>query len=150
MDFRLRKKKRKQDFFQAAVVSVLLYECTTWLLTKLIEIKRDGNCTRMLRAILNKSLKQQLTKQFCGHLPPISKIIWVRWTRHVGHCWRSKDEFINDVLHMDPFTWTCQCWPTSKYLPRTALCWHWKQFGKHAGSDGWETDGVSERQGNPC
>ena len=22
----------------------------------------------------------------------------VRWTRHTGHCWRSKDELISDVL----------------------------------------------------
>ena len=42
-------------FFQAAVVSILLYGCTTWTLTKWLEKKLDGNYTRMLRAILNKS-----------------------------------------------------------------------------------------------
>ena len=31
--------KIKQDFFQAAVVSVLLYGCTTWTLTKCKEKK---------------------------------------------------------------------------------------------------------------
>ena len=45
----------KCSFFQAAVVSILLYGCTTWTLTKQLEKKLDGNCTRMLRAILNKS-----------------------------------------------------------------------------------------------
>ena len=45
----------KYNFFLAAVVSILLYECTTWMLTKRIAKKLDGNYTRMLRAILNKS-----------------------------------------------------------------------------------------------
>ena len=47
--------KIKRSFFQAAVVSILLYGCTTWTLTKRLEKKLDGNYTRMLRAILNKS-----------------------------------------------------------------------------------------------
>ena len=48
--------KMKRSFFQAAVTSILLYGCTTWTLTKRLEKKLDGNYTRMLRAILNKSL----------------------------------------------------------------------------------------------
>ena len=47
--------KMKRSFFQAAVVSILLYGCTTWTLTKRLKKKLDGNYTRMLRAILNKS-----------------------------------------------------------------------------------------------
>ena len=31
-------------------------------------------------------------------MPPITKTIQVRWTRHAGHCWRSRDELISDVL----------------------------------------------------
>ena len=42
-------------FFQVAVMSMLLYGCTTWMLTKSMEKKLDGNYTRMLRAMLNKS-----------------------------------------------------------------------------------------------
>ena len=30
--------------------------------------------------------------------PPITKTIQVRRTRHAGHCWRSRDELIRDVL----------------------------------------------------
>ena len=41
--------------FQEAVVSILLYGCTTLTLTKRLEKKLDANYTRMLRAILNKS-----------------------------------------------------------------------------------------------
>ena len=65
--------------------------------------KLDGNYTRMLRAILNKSWRQHPTRhQLYGHLPPITKTIQVRWTRHAGHCWRSKDELISDVLLWTP------------------------------------------------
>ena len=89
----------KRSFFQAAVTSILLYGCTTWTLTKRLEKKLDGNYTRMLRAILNKSWQQHPTRhQLYGHLPPITKTIQVRRTRHAGHCWRSRDELIRDVL----------------------------------------------------
>ena len=68
--------KRKRSFFQEAVVSILLYGWTTWTLTKRIEKKLDGNYTRMLPAILNKSWRQHPTKrQLYGHLPPITKTI---------------------------------------------------------------------------
>ena len=39
--------KMKRSFFQAAVVWILLYRCTTWTLTKRLEKKLDGNYTRM-------------------------------------------------------------------------------------------------------
>ena len=91
--------KMKCSFFQAAIVSILLYGCTTWTLTKRLEKKLDGNYTRMLQAILNKSWRQHPTKQqLYGHLPPIMTTIQVRRTRYAGHCWRSRDELINDVL----------------------------------------------------
>ena len=92
----------KPSFFQAVVVSILLYGCTTWTLTKRLEKKLDGNYTRMLRAILNKYWRQHLTRhQLHGHLPPITKTIQVRRARHASHCWRSRDELISDV-----FLWT--------------------------------------------
>ena len=37
-------------------------------------------------------------KQQYGHLPPITKTIQIRQTRYSGHCWRSKDELISNVL----------------------------------------------------
>ncbi len=82
---------------------LLLYGCTTWTLTKWLEKKLDGNYTRMLRAILNKSWRQDPTRhQLYGHLPPITKTIQVRRTRHAEHCWRSRDELIRDVLLWTP------------------------------------------------
>ena len=57
----------------------------------------------MLRAILNKSWRQHPTRhQLYGHLPPITKTIQVRRARHAGHCWRSRDELISDVLLWTP------------------------------------------------
>ena len=91
--------KIKRSFFQAAVVSILLYGCTTWTLTKRMEKKLDGNYTRMLRAILNKSWRQHPIKQLLyGHLPPVTKTIKIIRTRYAGHCWRSRDELVSDVL----------------------------------------------------
>ena len=83
-------------------MSILLYGCTTWTLTK----KLHGNWTRMLRAVLNRSWRKHPTKQqLYGHLLPISKTIQIRWTRHAGHCWRSKGELISNVL-----LWTFSDW----------------------------------------
>ena len=96
--------KIKRSFFQAAVVLILLYGCTTWTLTKQLEKKLDGNYTRMLRAILNKSWRQHPTRhQLYCHQPPITKTIQVRRTRDTGHIWwRSRDELISDVILWTP------------------------------------------------
>ena len=91
------------DSLLIAVHALLLYGCTTWTLTKRLEKKLNGNYTRMLRAILNKSWRQHPTRhQLYGHLPPVTKTIQVRRTRHAGHCWRSRDELIRDVLLWTP------------------------------------------------
>ena len=112
----------KRSFFQTAVTSILLYGCTTWTLTKRLEKKLDGNYTRMLRAILNKSWQQHPTRhQLYGHLPPITKTIQVRRTRHAGHCWRSRDELIRDVLLWIPTHGHEKAgWPARTYIQQ--LC----------------------------
>ena len=110
--------KMKRSFFQAAVVSILLYGCTTWMLTKQLEKKLDGNYTRMLWAILNRSWRQHPRKQqLYGHQPPITKTIQIRWTRHAGHCWSSMDELISDVLLWTPsHGWAKAEWPGRTYI----------------------------------
>ena len=79
------------SFFRVYVVYP--YSCidTTAARKKCVLFKKklDGNYKRMLRAILNKSPTVR---------PPITKTIQVRRTRHAGHCWRSRDELISDVL----------------------------------------------------
>ena len=109
-------------FWKAAVVLILLYGYTTWTLTKRLEKKLDGNYTRMLRTILNKSWWKHPTRhQLYGHLPPVTKTIQVRWTRHAGHCWRSRDELISDVLLWTPtYGWAKAGRPSRTYIQQ--LC----------------------------
>ena len=95
--------KIKPDFFQAVTVSILLYRCSTLTLTKCMNEKLDGNYTRMLCTVLNKSQKQHLTKLY-AHLPPISKTALLRRIKHVGLGRRNKDELISDVLLWTPYT----------------------------------------------
>ena len=129
-----RSDKIKSNYFQAAAVSILMYGCTTWMLTKYIEKKLDGNCTRMLRAISSKFWKQHLTKQqLYGHLPPILKTSQIRQIRHVGLSQRSKDELISDVL-----LWTPSHGHASVGRPdRTYLQLHCTGHRRPAGSNGW-------------
>ena len=114
--------KMKRSFFQAAVILILMYGCTTWTLTKRMEKKLNGNYTRMQWAISNKSWKQHPTKQqLYSYLPPITKTIIVRRTRHAGHCWRNRDKLISDMLQ-----WTLSHgqakagWPAGTYIQQ--LC----------------------------
>ena len=92
------------------------------MLTKHMEKKLDGNNTRMLRAILNKSLRQHPTKQqLYGHLSPITKTIQVKWIKHAGHCWRSKDELISNILLWTlSLGWAKAVWPARTYIQQ--LC----------------------------
>ena len=83
-------------------MSILLYGCTKWTLTKRMEKNLDGNYTRMLQAKM-KSCGQHSTKQqLYGHQQPILKTIKIRRTRRAGYCWRRKDELISDILLWTP------------------------------------------------
>ena len=76
----------------------------------------------MLQAILNKSRRQHPTKQLLyGPLPLIMKTINVRWTRHSGYCWRSKDKLISDILLWTlSHGWAKAGWPARTYIQQ--LC----------------------------
>ena len=55
--------------------------------------------------------------------PPasITKTIQVRQTRHAGHCWRSRDELISDVLLWTPTHGQAKAgWPARTYIQQ--LC----------------------------
>ena len=57
----------------------------------------------MLRGILNKSWRAKPHKTPTVRPPaPCHENDQVRRTRHVGHCWRSRDELIRDVLLWTP------------------------------------------------
>ena len=93
--------KTKRSFFQAAVLSILLW--TTWTLTKRMEKKLDGNYTRTSASNFEQVLKATSHKAPTIR-PPTShhKTIQVRRTRYAGHCWRSRDELISYVLLWTP------------------------------------------------
>ena len=56
-----------------------------------------------------------------GHLPSIPKTLHIRRTRHAGHCWRSMNELISNVLLWIPTHGrTSVDWPTRIYLQQ--LC----------------------------
>ena len=106
----------------------------------------------MLQAILNKPWMQYSTKQLLyGHLLPLSKTIQVKWMRHAGHRWRSKDKLINNVLLRTP----THGYASVGQLARTYL----HQLCGDAGSSLEDLPGVMddrdggrerESQGNPC
>ena len=88
----------KRSFFQTAVVSILLYGCTTWTLTKRLQKKLDGNYTRMLLAILNKSWRQHpRSTNYTATCLPSRKL-----SKLDEHCWRIRDELISGVLLWTP------------------------------------------------
>ena len=89
----------KRNFFQALVVPILLNVYTIWTLTKRMDKKPDGNCPRILLAILKNSLKQHPGKKHMyGYRPPISYTYQIRRTRCSRYCWRRQHEYISDLL----------------------------------------------------
>ena len=103
----------KRNFFQAVAESILLYGCTTWMLTKRIEKKLDRNYTNMLNAVSNKLWEQHTTKyQRYGYLPPISQTIQIR--RTCAALLKKRRSLMNSC------TWMCQCWTISKNLLTSA------------------------------
>ena len=70
--------------------------------------KRCQKCVELFKGLVFMAQnfttwRQHPTRhQLYGHLPPITKTIQVRQTRHAGHCWRSKDELISDVIQWTP------------------------------------------------
>ena len=92
-----------RSFFQSAVVSILLNGCTTWTLTKRLE----RETRRQLHKNVESNIEQVLvtTPHKTPTIRPLAshhENYQVRRTRHAGHCWRSKDKIISDVLLWTP------------------------------------------------
>ena len=91
--------KMKRIFFQTAVVSILLYRCTTWTLTKRIEKKAWQQLHKNAASNIEQVLEATPLKAAAARPPLlITKTIKIRRTRYVGHCWKSRDTLIRDVL----------------------------------------------------
>ena len=63
----------KRSFFQAVVVSILLYGCTTWTLAKRMEKKLDGNYTRMFASNIEQVL-EAATHKAAAVRPPTTHL----------------------------------------------------------------------------
>ena len=118
--------KMKCSFFQAAVVSILLYGCTTWTLTKRLEKKLDRNYTRMLRAVLNKSWRQHPTRhQLYGHLPPHHENYTSQKNQTCRTLLEKQGRAHKWCTPMDPHIWPCKSRTTSSNL-HTATMWGYR------------------------
>ena len=91
--------KMKHSFFQEAIVSILLYGCTTCTLIKRLK--------RSLTATTQECCEQYWTSprgntlqsnSYTATYHPSEKTIKIRRTRQVGHCWRSGDKLISDEV----------------------------------------------------
>ena len=93
----------KKSFFRAVVESVLLYGSSSWTPTKRLERKLNGTYTCMLCAILNIHWSAHPSKErLYGNLVQITSVIKERRTRFAGHCYRSKDEVVSDLILWTP------------------------------------------------
>ena len=104
--------KIKRYFFQSVSILVILYGCTTGPLTNSME-KIDGNYTRTLRAVLNKSLMQHpktairpLTSYLAKHRDKMIKTCWTMLVKSGRNHWQRS--------FMNSYTRTHLYWPTSK------------------------------------
>ena len=97
----------KRNFFRETVESVLLgenlYGAIAWTLTSTLEKKIDGDYTRMLRAALNVSWREHMTnRELYNNIPRITSSTREYKMRFAGHCWRSNNELVSDVLPWTP------------------------------------------------
>ena len=67
-----------------------------------VQIKGKVEQSRVKWSIQEKGVGCWFLLHITCHLPPITKTSQVRWTRPAGHCWRSRDELISDVLRWTP------------------------------------------------
>ena len=109
--------KQLYGHFKRQTIEISYRKSWTWL--RKGSLKKE---TKSLLIVTQKSWRQQLTRhQLYGHLPPITKTIQVRRTRHAGHSWRSKDELISDVLLWTPIYGQAKSGrPARKYIQQ--LC----------------------------
>jgi hypothetical protein len=93
----------KRRFFQTLIVSILLYGCETWSLTKALEKILDGAYTKLLRYISGVSWTDFISNSILyGNLPRISALIQYRRLRFAGHYLRTKNQVIRHLSFRQP------------------------------------------------
>ena len=96
-NYRYNKVKKYRGCSDVPVLKIIIIKEASILL------KRGGCFSFLFLFLLNKPWRHHPTRhQLYGYLPPITKTIQVKRTRHAGYCWRSRDELISDVLQWTP------------------------------------------------
>ena len=121
-----KKKKKKLKFFTIFILN--LRRC--YLFKKFFKHESDMNLVwngslRIFHLSIQNYSSDEIFNIYYialyGHRPPITKSIQVRWTRHAGHCWRSRDELISDVHLWTPtYGWAKAGRPARTYIQQ--LC----------------------------
>ena len=89
----------KINLFLATIESILLYNATTWTMTKGLEKSLDGAYTKLLRYALNISWKDHVKNvDLYGKLSRVSVRLRERRMTFAGHCWRC-DQSANQPIH---------------------------------------------------
>ena len=97
--------------------------CSTEFLqdVKTLHLCPGVKLSSILRVILNKSWRQHPRDANCtATCLPITKTIQVRLARLAGHCQRSKDELVSDVLLWTPTYGQAKAGPARTYIQQ--LC----------------------------
>lgn len=92
--------KLKINIFRAAVTSILLYGCESWILTPELENQVNVFGTRCYRSILGNSLLEHITNAELysrAQQQPLTSVIRERQLRWLGHALR-RDE--NEPAHI--------------------------------------------------
>jgi hypothetical protein len=92
----------KTNLFRACVESTLFYNAATWTMTKTLASKVDGAYTKLLRYALGYKWSDKVSNAtLYGNMKRASEIIRKRRLRLAGHCYRSKDQPISQLLFWD-------------------------------------------------
>ncbi|KAI8519977.1 hypothetical protein Bbelb_032340 [Branchiostoma belcheri] len=93
----------KVRLFLSTVEAVLLYGCEAWTFTTKLEKQLDGCYTRLLRTALNIHWSQHVTnRDLYADLPRLSSKIRSRRLRFAGHCHRSREEIVAELVLWTP------------------------------------------------
>ena len=84
---------------KSLVEPILLYGSETWTMTKMMEKSLDGCYTNLLKSVQNLDWRNHPTlAEIYNGLPRISSVLSSRRLTFSGHCFRSKNEVISDLL----------------------------------------------------
>ena len=93
------KRTFSEQLLSLSTRNMLIYGSFSGTLTIALEQRLNGNYTRILHEILNRSWKDHLNnKEIYGNIPDICTSIRHQRLRFSWHCWKSKFKLALDVI----------------------------------------------------